>query len=759
MPDHVVLPSSLTGIESPIVVVLGDRFPMITAHKVLAAYACLAPRVVTGQFDPTRHRAIWPSTGNYARGGIAISRLMASRGVAILPEGMSQERFDWLDRWCDEPGRGRHPHRRHGEQRQGDLRRVQRARRRTRRTSCSTSSASSATTSATTRSPVGRSTMRSRRRAPRAGRSGASPRSSAPPARPARSPPATASRSVHGSITVAVEALECPTMLDNGFGEHNIQGIGDKHIPLIHNVTNTDVVVGDQRPGHRRARRAVQHAGRPGVPRRPQGRAAGGGGRAGALRAVVDLQRAGGDQDRQAARLRARRRDRHRGHRRRGDVPERAGQDARASASPARSTPSPRPRCSASTWPMSTSSATQQLTERDRNRIFNLGYYTWVEQQGTPFELFEARRSQRFWRDLRRFLPRVGRDDPRVQRARRRRVVSPGPATVGLRCSVCGAHVDIATPFSWRCPNATALDRRHALAFVEGDGVAGGPLPELDALGSGTFGRFRPWLAWDAFAAANGMSDAMRGRARWPALDQPLEFAVTPFGRDAGLSAALGFSAGGGVWIKDETGQVGGSHKARHLFTILLHLRTAEILGLAPWRAAGERPPLAIASCGNAAIAAATLASSADWPLVGVRPADRRSGGARPARRAPGDDRAVSAPGRRSARRSVRAPLPRGRRRRCGAVQRAGHGERVVPRRWSHDRLGDGRPRASTLDRLFVQVGGGALAACAGAGSRRASARGPVARGADRRRARRWYGPGTARRRRIGARRRRSGRR
>jgi cysteine synthase len=84
-------------VESPIIVVFGDRFPMITAHKVLAAYACLAPRVVTGQFDPTHHRAIWPSTGNYARGGIAISRIMASRGVAILPEGMSQERFDWLD--------------------------------------------------------------------------------------------------------------------------------------------------------------------------------------------------------------------------------------------------------------------------------------------------------------------------------------------------------------------------------------------------------------------------------------------------------------------------------------------------------------------------------------------------------------------------------------------------------------------------------------------------------------------------------------
>ena len=103
VPEHVVLPSTLTGVDAPIIVVFGDRFPMITAHKVLAAYSCFAPRVVTGQFDPTVHRAVWPSTGNYARGGIAISKIMASRGVAILPEGMSQERFDWLDTWCANP--------------------------------------------------------------------------------------------------------------------------------------------------------------------------------------------------------------------------------------------------------------------------------------------------------------------------------------------------------------------------------------------------------------------------------------------------------------------------------------------------------------------------------------------------------------------------------------------------------------------------------------------------------------------------------
>ena len=103
VPQHLVLPTSLTGVEAPIIVALGNRFPMIAAHKVLAAYSCLAPRIVTGQFDPIEQRAIWPSTGNYCRGGVAISRIMGCRGVAVLPEGMSQERFDWLDQWVADP--------------------------------------------------------------------------------------------------------------------------------------------------------------------------------------------------------------------------------------------------------------------------------------------------------------------------------------------------------------------------------------------------------------------------------------------------------------------------------------------------------------------------------------------------------------------------------------------------------------------------------------------------------------------------------
>src|ERR1700688_1150137 len=104
VPVHLELPEALTGVKARIFLVLGRTFPMIGAHKVLAAYGCLVPRLVTGQFDPTAHRAVWPSTGNYCRGGIAISRILGCHGVAALPAGMSRERFAWLEQWCLSPG-------------------------------------------------------------------------------------------------------------------------------------------------------------------------------------------------------------------------------------------------------------------------------------------------------------------------------------------------------------------------------------------------------------------------------------------------------------------------------------------------------------------------------------------------------------------------------------------------------------------------------------------------------------------------------
>src|SRR5262249_11901122 len=102
-PAFVELPETLTGVKARIVLALGALFPMIRAHKVLAAYGCLAPRLVSGRFDPTRQRAVWPSTGNYCRRGVAISRMLGCRGVAVLPAGMSQERFDWLSEWVAAP--------------------------------------------------------------------------------------------------------------------------------------------------------------------------------------------------------------------------------------------------------------------------------------------------------------------------------------------------------------------------------------------------------------------------------------------------------------------------------------------------------------------------------------------------------------------------------------------------------------------------------------------------------------------------------
>ena len=169
---------------------------------------------------------------------------------------------------------------------------------------------------------------------------------------------------------------------------------------------------------------------------------------------------------------------------------------------------------------------------------------------------------------------------------------------IGLRCAVCGAGVDIAQPFTWTCPSASEDDRHHLLEFVDD-----GSEDELDETSSNPLVRYRRRSAWWSFARANGMSDA--GTV---ALAQSVGggFAVSPFSHHGGISSALEVD----VWAKDETGSVGGSHKARHLIGIMLHLRAAEERGMLT-----SRLPLAISSCGNAALAAATLASAEKWPL------------------------------------------------------------------------------------------------------------------------------------------------
>ena len=167
----------------------------------------------------------------------------------------------------------------------------------------------------------------------------------------------------------------------------------------------------------------------------------------------------------------------------------------------------------------------------------------------------------------------------------------------GFVCAVCEAHVDVAVAAPWKCPNATESDRYHVL-HLRDDGT----VPD-DLADANPFVRYGRRLAWWAFARANGMSDG-----DCTALTHAVAegFTTTPFDRSEALSRDVGRD----VWVKDETGNVAGSHKARHLVPILLHLRAAEELGALPVRA-----PLAIASCGNAAIAAATLAQRVEWPI------------------------------------------------------------------------------------------------------------------------------------------------
>ena len=240
VPDHVVLPKALTGVDAPIVVTIGSRFPMIGAHKVLPAYAGLVIRLVTGGFDPARHRVVWPSTGNYCRGGVAVSRILGCDGVAVLPQGMSRERFEWLERWASDPS--------HIVRTVGTESNVKEIYDKCRELAVSpdnvilnqfsafsnymahyvcTGEACGAAYEHVSESRKGI------RLAAFVSATGSAGTSAAGDYLKER----------HGSAIVAVEALECPTMLENGYGEHNIQGIGDKHIPLIHNVMNTDAVI------------------------------------------------------------------------------------------------------------------------------------------------------------------------------------------------------------------------------------------------------------------------------------------------------------------------------------------------------------------------------------------------------------------------------------------------------------------------------------------------------------------------------------
>ena len=183
-----------------------------------------------------------------------------------------------------------------------------------------------------------------------------------------------------------------------------------------------------------------------------------------------------------------------------------------------------------------------------------------------------------------------------------------------LRCTGCGTTLREDDPYPFRCPAAKPGDDiDHVVRRV----LITGRLSWPEGGDSNPFVRYRTLLHCHHLATARGMSDAdyvnlVEGLDKEVAAVDGRGFAGTPFGRSDALSERLGFAGDGGVWVKDETGNVSGSHKARHLMGLMIHLQVAEETGLVD---PNDRPDLAIASCGNAALAAAVVARAADRPL------------------------------------------------------------------------------------------------------------------------------------------------
>ncbi len=234
--NHLVLPPEITGVDAKIVVLVGKWFPT-GAHKVGAAFGCLVPRLVTGQFDPTAEKAVWPSTGNYCRGGAYDSNLLGCESIAILPEGMSRERFEWLESVAGEIIRtpGSESNVKEIFDKCWELR--------------NSGEALSifnqfdefgnylwhyTVTGRAMESVLSDVMATGDRYAGMVSATGSGGTLASGDYLKEQFPT---------SKIVASEALQCPTLLYNGFGAHRIEGIGDKHVPWIHNVKNTDMVV------------------------------------------------------------------------------------------------------------------------------------------------------------------------------------------------------------------------------------------------------------------------------------------------------------------------------------------------------------------------------------------------------------------------------------------------------------------------------------------------------------------------------------
>ncbi|MBN2385187.1 pyridoxal-5-phosphate-dependent protein subunit beta [bacterium] len=234
--NFIELPSSLTGVKARILGLVGKWFPT-GAHKVGATFGCLVPRLITGQFDPTSQKAVWPSTGNYCRGGAYVAALLACESIAILPEEMSRERFDWLARVAGEviatPG---------CESNVKEIFDKCWELRRQRQDVVIFNQFDEMGNHLWHYVVTGRAIHEVFLQEMKTDDQLAGLVLSSGSAGTLGS--ADYLKGPFPVMKVGVgEALQCPTLLLNGFGGHRLEGIGDKHVPWIHNVRNTDMVI------------------------------------------------------------------------------------------------------------------------------------------------------------------------------------------------------------------------------------------------------------------------------------------------------------------------------------------------------------------------------------------------------------------------------------------------------------------------------------------------------------------------------------
>lgn len=233
--NYLEFPKELTGVNARIIAIVGKWFPT-GAHKVGAAFGCLVPRLVTGQFDPTTQKSVWPSTGNYCRGGAYDAALLGCDSIAILPEEMSKERFEWLQSVAGEiiktPG---------SESNVKEIFDKCWELRNSGQSLCIFNQFDELGNYLWHHEITGPAIQKVLQQAMGENDSYRGLVSATGSGGTIASGDYLKKQFPMSKI-VASEALQCPTLLNNGFGAHRIEGIGDKHVPWIHNAKNTDFV-------------------------------------------------------------------------------------------------------------------------------------------------------------------------------------------------------------------------------------------------------------------------------------------------------------------------------------------------------------------------------------------------------------------------------------------------------------------------------------------------------------------------------------